>query len=97
MITDPSWLTEKQDMETAFSIIEKHRQSSTAEMLSILEIIVTKHNSTEETSRQNISLQMSEWLKEIQYAYIQSYGFEHGMAIFVSVLTKILLKNQVLH
>ena len=83
------WPTQQQDMSAAVSIVNDYVRRN-GEPLGFLEVAMFKED-------QKMELKMPQWIVDIQSFFRQQYGYEHGHAITSKVLTKFLLKNELIH
>jgi len=97
MIISPEWPTQKKDMEAAGHIIDKHVLLNEGEPLGFLEIVMYKNEKNETTEKNKVELKMPDWIVDLQNHFREEYGREYGHVVTSKVLTKFLLKNEVIH
>ena len=85
------WGTQKQDMQIAHDIVNKHLDCNDGEPLGLLEVVVN-HRKTEK-----IQIKVSDWVLEIAERFGQTYGYEQGHQVASKVITKLLLIREVIH
>ncbi len=85
------WPTQNQDMSAAISIVTEYVKQNRGEPLGFLEIVMFKDEDNK------VELKMPLWISELQTFFRNQYGYEHGHAVTSKVLTKFLLKNEVVH
>ncbi len=88
------WPTQQKDMEAASYIIDRHLNFSEGEPLGFLEIVMYKN---EQGEQNKVELKMPQWIVELQAHFRELYGYELGHTITSKVLTRFLLKNEVIH
>ncbi len=88
------WPTQNQDMEIATSIVSKYLEQNEGEPLGFLELIVYRNR---EAEKNRVELKMPEWIVELHSHFRDQYGYEHGHAVTSKVLTKFLLRDEVVH
>ena len=92
--TQNEWPTQQKDMEAASHIIDRHVTCNEGEPLGFLEIVMYKN---EKGEKNKVELKMPEWIVELQEHFREVYGHELGHSITSKVLTKFLLKNEMMH
>lgn len=85
------WPTEKQDMQTAHVILEKHLDYNDGEPLGLIEIIMDRKE------KKPRSIKISLWVAEILVHFRDQYGQEEGPVIASRVITRLLLKDETIH
>lgn len=85
------WPTKQQDMNVAVSIFNEYAKRNEGEPLGFLEVVMYKDED------KKVELKMPKWILEIQNFFRNQYGYEHGHAITSKVLTRFLLKDEVVH
>ena len=84
------WPTELQDMQIADDIANRHREFNEGEPLDFLEVVVDSESNP-------VELKMPSWIQDLLIHFRSEYGHEHGHAVMSKVLTKFLLRNEIVH
>lgn len=85
------WPTQKQDMQLASEIIERHLEAHDSDALKFIEYV------QDENKDEKISIRVPEWINELLDTLRNQYGYEHGHAVASKVLTRVFLKNETIH
>ena len=89
MQAENKWPTRNQDMQAAETIIDKYMARNGGKPLGIVEVRMAEG--------QAISLKTPSWIVELVEHFSQQYGKEQGQTIVGKVLTRYLLKGEVIH
>lgn len=85
------WPTQQHDMEAASLIVDKYLQINEGDPLGFIEVVL------KQGQENKIELRMPDWILELYLYFRKQYGYEHGYAITSKVLTRFLLKDEMVH
>ena len=85
------WPTQKQDMQLASEIIERHLVTSDSDTLKFIEFVV------DDTQQEKVSVKIPDWITELLKTLRNQYGYEHGHAVASKILTRVFLKDETIH